>query len=175
MPKNGVIMAGFWAAALALGEGQVWAQTPAAPACAAPVAPSGEYAPWTNPVAIKAGGDPAAAPLLPLGTAARVTLIATPKVKYEVRPEKPGGTVSYGGILILDITKNSSYRIALSSAAWLDVIGKDGALRSTAHGHGPDCTGIRKVVEFPLQPGRYTVQIAANGADEITVMALPSP
>lgn len=175
MPKIGVITAGFGALALALSGGQASAQMPAAPTCAAPVAPSGEYAPWADPVAMKAGDDLAGAPILPIGTAGRVSLSSTPQVRYEVRPEKPGGSVSYGGILILDITKAGAYRIALGSAAWLDVIGKDGPLRSTAHGHGPDCTGIRKVVEFPLQPGRYTIQIAANGASDVTVMALPNP
>lgn len=175
MPKNGVIMAGFGALVLAVSGGQTSAQMPAVPACAAPVTPSGDYAQWANPVATKAGNDLAGAPILPIGTAGRVALSSTPQVKYEVRPEKPGSSVSYGGILILNITKSGTYRIALGSAAWLDVIGKDGPLRSTAHGHGPDCTGIRKVVEFSLEPGRYTIQIAANGASDVTVMALPNP
>jgi hypothetical protein len=52
-------------------------------------------------------------------------------------------------------------------------VGKDGAgVISSAHGHGPDCTGIRKMVDFALTPGRYTVQISANAAPQITVMAL---
>lgn len=172
MPKNGVIMIGFGAAALAFSTGPVWGQMPAAPACASPVAPNGDFTPWAQPVAMKAGSDRASAPVLPLGTAARIGLISTPAIKYDVRPEKPGGTVSYGGILILNITQKGPYRIALSSAAWVDVIGKEGPLRSTAHGHGPDCTCIRKVVTFALEPGRYTIQIAANGADAVTVMAL---
>ncbi|NOW48624.1 hypothetical protein FHW96_004813 [Novosphingobium sp. SG751A] len=175
MAKNGVILAGFGTLILAFSGGQASAQMPTAPACASPVAPSGDYAPWANPVAVKAGNDLAGAPILPVGTAGRVELSPTPQVKYDVRPEKPGGSVSYGGILILNITKSGIYRIALGSAAWLDVIGKDGVLRSTAHGHGPDCTGVRKVVEFSLEPGRYTMQIAANGASDVTVMALPNP
>lgn len=175
MPKNGVIVPGAGALVLALLPVQAVAQMSPAPACAAPVEPVGDYAPWGHPGAIRAGDDVAHAPVLPLGAAGRIALHSTPQVYYQVRPEKPGGTVSYGGILILDITKGGTYRIALGSAAWLDVIGKDGPLRSTAHGHGPDCTGIRKVVEFSLLPGRYTVQIAANGAPDVTVMALPNP
>ncbi|WCT78853.1 hypothetical protein [Novosphingobium humi] len=172
MPKNGPILTTLAALMLTLWGGRAAAQMPSAPTCATPVAPDGDYAPWARPTTMNAGADQATAPLLPLGAAARLRLVSTPRIQYPIRPEKPGGSVSYGGILILDITAKGAYRIALSSAAWLDVIGKDGALRSTAHGHGPDCTGIRKVVTFALEPGRYTIQIAASGADDVTVMAL---
>ncbi len=145
----------------------------AKPACSANVAPSGELAPWTSPVAVKAGSETAAAAALSIGRAANVTLLSTPDVHYALRPEKPGGSVSYGGLLALDVPQAGTYRIALSTAAWLDVVGKNGALRSTAHGHGPDCTGIRKMVDFVVAPGRYTVQISANGTPQITVLAVP--
>lgn len=146
----------------------------AKPACSANVAPSGELAPWTRPVPIKAGGEAAKAPLLSAGKAASVTLLPTPDVHYALRPEKPGGSVSYGGLLTLDVAQAATYRIALDTAAWIDVVGKDGvALRSIAHGHGPDCTGIRKMVDYVVPAGRYTVQVSANGAPQITVLAVP--
>lgn len=158
---------------LAVMSAPAFAQMPATPACTAVVAPTGEYASWNQPKALTAGRDGAAATVVPLGSAAQVALGPTPDVHYTVRPEKPGGSVSYGGLLAIEVEKAGAYRIALGSAAWLDVIGKNGPLRSIAHGHGPDCTGIRKMVDFTLEPGRYLVQISANGAPTIMVLAMP--
>lgn len=146
----------------------------AKPACIGDVAPAGNLAAWTNPMAAKAGGEAANASLLSIGKAANVALLPTPDVHYALRPEKPGGSVSYGGLLALDIAQAGTYRIALSTAAWIDVVGKDGALRSVAHGHGPDCTGIRKMVDYAIPAGRYTLQISANGTPQITVLAVPA-
>jgi hypothetical protein len=41
---------------------------------------------------------------------------------------------------------------------------------STAHAPGPPCTGIRKTVQFVLQPGGYVLQISANADPDIAVM-----
>ncbi|MBS0583378.1 MAG: hypothetical protein JSS42_09795 [Proteobacteria bacterium] len=148
-------------------------EMPAAkPACAAEVAPSGALAPWSSPAAVTAGSEPAKAPPLTAGKAASVTLLPTPDVHYALRPEKPGGSVSYGGLLGLDVAQAGTYRIALSTAAWIDLAGKDGALRSVAHGHGPDCTGIRKMVDYVVPAGHYTLQISANGTPRINVLAV---
>ncbi|HZU64996.1 MAG TPA: hypothetical protein VFF98_15025 [Novosphingobium sp.] len=151
------------------------ADMPAPPACPAPVAPAGAYAPWAQPAPLAAGQAADGAPLLKPGSAARLSLAPTPQVRYALRPEKPGGSVSYGGLVALEVASAGTYRIALGSAAWLDVIGKGGALPSIAHGHGPDCTGIRKLVDFTLEPGRYLLQISANGTPALTVMALALP
>ena len=145
----------------------------AKPACTANIAPSGELAPWSSPVPLKAGDEAAKAPLLSASKAANVTLLPTPEVHYALRPEKPGGSISYGGLLAFDIAQAATYRIALSTAAWIDIVGKDGALRSVAHGHGPDCSGIRKMVDYVVPAGRYSLQISANGAPQITVLAVP--
>jgi len=158
------------------------AQTPAKgmsenahPACPAPVAPTGAYAPWASAQAVEAGRDAATAPVLPVGGALQLALAPTPQVHYALRPEKPGGSVSFGGVVALDVAQAGSYRIALGSAAWLDVVRDGQAVMSTAHGHGPDCTGIRKMVDFTLSPGRYLVQVSANGAPQLTVMAIRQP
>jgi hypothetical protein len=39
------------------------------------------------------------------------------------------------------------------------------------HGHGPDCSGIRKIVWFDLPAGRHIIQIAGSQARTIKVMA----
>jgi len=49
------------------------------------------------------------------------------------------------------------------------------AAASVAHSHGPDCSGVRKMVDFPLTPGTYTLQIAGSRQRAITVLVTPLP
>lgn len=104
-----------------------------------------------------------------------LSLLPTPKVSYPVRPEKPGGTVSYGGIVRFTVAEEGAWRVALGSGAWIDVIRDGKASPSIAHGRGPDCTGIRKMVDYRLSPGTYVLQIAANGSDTVTLMVARLP
>jgi hypothetical protein len=144
-------------------------------ACAAPAMPSGELAPWANPLALTAGADARDQPALAVGRAADLMLLPTPQVHYPLRPEKPGGSISYGGLVGITVTRPGTYRIALSSGAWIDLVRDGKAATSTAHGHGPACTGVRKMVDFPLTPGRYTLQIGANGQARMTVLVARLP
>ncbi|GAB1715539.1 MAG: hypothetical protein NTAFB05_05810 [Nitrobacter sp.] len=168
-----------WGAALA--SAAAWpaadAQEAAAPACAVPVAPTGELAPWTTPSRLQAAENAAGTSRarLPVGQAARLALLQTPEVRYPLRPEKPGGSVSYGGLVQIDVHEAGTYRLALDSAAWIDVVRDKQAVTSSAHGHGPNCTGIRKMVDFPLTPGSYVLQIAANGQPQMTVLVARLP
>ncbi|ODU81485.1 MAG: hypothetical protein ABT10_13815 [Novosphingobium sp. SCN 63-17] len=147
------------------------------PVCAAPVAPTGDLAAWASPGDRAAAADMTGLPAatLAIGEAARVKLLPTPAVRYPLRPEKPGGSVSFGGLVRLHVTTPGTYRVALGSGAWIDLVAGGEAVVSTAHGHGPDCSGIRKMVDFPLETGDYTLQFAANGADAITVLAVKLP
>jgi hypothetical protein len=161
----------------AAAAGPADAQEAPAPGCTAPVAPTGELAPWTTPVPLQAAETEAntSRARLPIGQAARLTLLRTPEVRYPLRPEKPGGSVSYGGLVQIDVHEAGTYRMALDSAAWIDAVRDKQAVTSSAHGHGPRCTGIRKIVDFPLTPGSYVLQIAANGQPQMTVLAARLP
>lgn len=143
--------------------------------CRQAVPPTGELAPWSSPRPLSAGTGARGAPGLAIGQAASVTLRPTPQVRYALRPEKPGGSVSYGGLIDVQVAETGTYRVALSSGAWIDLV-KDGkSVTSTAHGHGPACSGVRKMVDFPLQPGHYTLQLGANGAPDIKVLVARLP
>lgn len=108
---------------------------------------------------------------LTLNQAANVTLHPVSEVRFAAPPEKRGDASSYGGMLELHVREAGTYRISLSSGAWIDVV-KDGAvIASTAHGHGADCSGLRKMVSFALQPGRHVIQISGNKDDTIRVIA----
>lgn len=112
---------------------------------------------------------------LEIDSAADATLKSTAEVRYVTRPEKPGGSVSYGGLFNFTIDRAGTYRVALGSGAWIDILKGKALITSTAHGHGPDCSGIRKMVDFPLTPGRYTLQIAANGEPTLPLMIARLP
>lgn len=58
------------------------------------------------------------------------------------------------------IRRAGTYGIALDQAGWIDVAPARGkALESSAHGHGPQCSTIRKIVRYRLQPGTYRVSV----------------
>lgn len=113
------------------------------------------------------------AAVLAVGKAVRADLAPTGDVKYVLRPEKPGGPGSYGGLFALDIVEAGDYRVALGAGAWIDMVRDGKAVESVGHAHGPDCSGIRKMVDFALTPGRYILQIAASGEPGIGVLVVP--
>lgn len=112
---------------------------------------------------------------LTIGRAAALSLHPTRQVTYLTQPEKPGGSVAFGGMVEINIQVAGTYQVGIASGAWLDVLKDKTPVISTAHGHGPDCTSIRKVVDFPLTPGRYVIQISANADPKIAIMVWRKP
>jgi hypothetical protein len=132
---------------------------------------------WTDKVSLDAAGEAAglnSAALMP-GKAVTVSLRHTREVQYITQPEKLGGSVAYGGLLMLNVKNAGTYQVNLSSGAWIDVLKDGAAVMSGAHAPGPACSGIRKTVQFPLQPGRYVIQLSANGDPTIAVLISRAP
>lgn len=164
-------------ALLALPGGPAMAQQEqGAAACPVAVLPP-EFAAWASPAPLSAAADEAGlgSATLSVGTAVDATLLPRPGVRYLVRPEKPGGTVSHGGMLAFDVKEAGTYRVALAGGAWIDVIEKGRSVISSAHGHGPECSGIRKMVDFPLAPGRHVLQIASSGTGTLRLLIVRLP
>lgn len=58
------------------------------------------------------------------------------------------------------IRKAGTFGVALGERGWIDVRPMRGKpLASVAHGHGPQCSTIRKIVRYKLQPGTYRVTV----------------
>lgn len=131
--------------------------------------------PWSRPAPLTAAAAPAEAgeALLKVGQAADAALPATGEVTYALRPEKPGGSVSHGGLFALQIDRAGDYVVAIGSGAWIDVLRDGKAVPSNAHGRGP-CGGPLKMVTFPMTPGRYLIQISANGAARLEILVTPA-
>jgi hypothetical protein len=75
-------------------------------------------------------------------------------------------------MVVFDVVKAGVYRVALSAGAWVDVVQGGTIAQSVAHGHGPECSGIRKIVSFHLAPGRYVLQLVASDVPEVTAIVL---
>lgn len=132
---------------------------------------------WTNKASLDAavGAAGLSGAALTPGKAVRVNLHHTRGVQYIAQPEKPGGSLAYGGMLMLNVKDAGTYQVNLSSGAWIDMLKDGAAVMSGAHAPGPACSGIRKTVQFPLQPRRYVIQLSANGDPTIAVLISRTP
>lgn len=152
---------------------------PAAPVCPATPAPlAAPWTGWTTATPLTGAGKPAdlAAAALAPGHRADITLLPANGITFAVPLARPIATGSTGGMLALTIAKAGSYRLSLGAAMWADMVGPDGkSVASTAHGHGPDCSGIRKYVDFPLQPGRYVLQLSEGKGATVGAMLTATP
>ncbi len=141
-------------------------QAAPAPVCTATVAPPAGLEAWTMVSAI------AKAPI-PLGRAAALTLDPVAGVTFAPPPSRAAKPGSFGGVYTFTVATAGTYRVALGSGAWIDVVRDGKALTSTAHTEGPACSGIRKVVDFVLTPGRYTLQLSGSKEAPMRVLIVP--
>lgn len=119
-------------------------------ACSAPAdLGATPYAAWTA-----ADGDAAA---VAIGTP--VTLATT------------DGAASRG----LRIDRAGKYGIAADGKVWIDVIADGKPLASADHGHGPDCSGIRKIVWFDLAAGNYEVALSKAAGASVRLLVVRAP
>lgn len=68
------------------------------------------------------------------------------------------------------ITKPGRYRVALDQPGWVDLVRDGKPLTSVAHGHGPKCTTIRKIIDFDLTAGSYTLKLTKLTKPQAKVM-----
>jgi len=134
-------------------------------ACPTPAAPlPAAMAGWRAPVQATAGRE------LAIGRAARVSLEPVTAVRFAAAPERSGKPGDRGGTYAFRIASAGTYRVALDSAAWVDVVGGGKPVALAAHGHGDRCAGIRKMVDYRLTPGRYVLQLSGTAQPAAVVM-----
>lgn len=152
----------------------------AAPTCGAtPAAPPADLAGWSNATRLASAADPAGLTMATIAPGAAEVLTLQPAAK--VRLAAPTGArapaanaAGFSGMVRLKITEPGSYRVALSSPAWIDLVAGGTAVAATGHGHGPACTGIRKIVTFTLQPGDHVLQVFNSREPAVTVLVAPA-
>ena len=149
---------------------------PAAPSCpTAPVLPP-ELADWARDASSKtiyAYGDDLGADWSPLGAArTALPLHKFESLRYGVAPERKPDVHKFGGMIPIEIKKAGRLVVALDAGAWIDLVHDGAAVKSVTHGHGPACSGIRKMVEFDVTQGRYQLQIVNAPTASIHAMAV---
>jgi hypothetical protein len=166
--------------ALVLSAAPAWAQeTPAAKAdCSATdrALPPG-FSGWSAQTALSAAVSAAGlsrATLTP-GKAVAATLSPTAQVHFVAPPGKPADPASHSGLFDLTIATPGTYAVGLGAGAWVDLL-KDGKpLTSSAHDHGPACSTLHKMVEFPLEPGHYVLQVSGNADAKLPILVAKRP
>ena len=142
---------------------------------AAPVLPP-ELADWARNASSKtiyAYGDDLGADWSPLGAAR--TLLPLHKfesLRYGIAPVRKPDVYKFGGMIPIDVKKPGRLTVALDAGAWIDLVHDGVVVKSTTHGHGPACSGIRKMVEFDVTQGRYLLQIVNAPTASIHAMAV---
>lgn len=151
------------------------AERPAAACPAAPVLPP-ELADWARDASgktIYAYGDDLGAEWSPLGAArTALPLHRFESLRYGVAPERKPDVHKFGGIIPIDVKRAGRLVVALDAGAWIDLVRDGAVVKSLAHGHGPACSGIRKMVEFDVTQGRYQLQIVNAPTASIHAMAV---
>ena len=146
------------------------AQDPATdPSCAnVRVALPSELAGWSDQTPVSAGVKPGEGATVSVGQAALVSL--HPAKHLALAPVAKTAADGNGGTLTLAVTAPGTYRVALGAKAWIDLVQSGKALASTSHGHGPKCTGVRKLVDFKLAPGNYAIQLSGSDAESVALL-----
>jgi hypothetical protein len=149
---------------------------PAASACpAAPVLPP-ELTGWSRDASSKtiyAYGDDLGADWSPLGAArTELPLHRFESLRYGMAPERKPDVHKFGGMIPIEVKKAGRLIVALDAGAWIDLVRGGAVVKSVKHGHGPACSGIRKMVEFDVTQGRYQLQIVNAPAASIHAMAV---
>lgn len=125
----------------------------AAPVCPAIVAPPAGLEAWSVAPGMTAD-------VIAPGKNIALTLQPIDSVTFPMPLERKPAPGTFGGVYHVTVATAGIYRVALQNGAWIDLVRDGKSLTSVAHTEGPPCSGIRKIVDFALQPGTYVVQIS---------------
>jgi hypothetical protein len=109
---------------------------------------------------------------LPLPVAVTIDLLPFADAKLPMAPERaPKQANSFAGFISVPAPpQDGSYKVTLSSEAWIDVTQDGHFLKSSAHTGASGCTGIRKSVKFNLAAAPFVVQLSNVPANKIGVV-----
>lgn len=166
-------------------SGPASAVDPTPPECPSPAtAVPPELFAWANQAPLMAAAKPATldAATVTVGTAYRAELQPPADIDLGARPEKPdkpATTPGPGGLFKLDIAAAGTYRIALGSRGSIDIVPSGPAdatpLQPAGHAEGKACSGIRKTVDFALQPGSYVLQLSGSDTPVAGLLVVKLP
>jgi hypothetical protein len=115
-------------------------------------------------IAVPAGLAAAGAPRLDLNKFYQVALAPVDRVTLAASGKPSQRRDDSAGIIALEILDAGSYRVSMDGPFWIEAIGPDGPITSSAFQGRQVCSMIHKIVEFPLRPGRITLQVSGASA-----------
>jgi hypothetical protein len=128
---------------------------------------------WSSPAKLISGTE-GAGPTIVVGKAYDLALHPDGHLKLPNLPGPVRDRVGRGGTMSFNVAQAGTYHVALGSGVWVDVVRDGRALESVAHGHGPACSGIGKIVDFELEPGRYTLTLDGSDSQRTSVLIAPA-
>lgn len=131
------------------------------------MAPS-EFAAWSQQMSVASGTEAGGGAVIQPGKAVRASLHPAEHFKLVPAPKVIGPN---GVTLTVAVSTPGMYRVALGTRAWVDLICDGKVMQSTVDRHGPRCMNIRKMIDFLLFPGTYTLQLSGSEAVSIAVLA----
>ena len=75
----------------------------------------------------------------------------------------------------LQIAEAGRYGVAADSKVWIDVIAGGSSVASVEHGHGPACSGIRKIVWFDLAAGTHQLLLSKAASATVRLLLVRAP
>lgn len=111
---------------------------------------------------------------LAVGVAVDAKLRPAAEMRYVTEP-KPARADGHGGLFSFEVSQPGTYRIAMGGTGWIDVLNGGRPASTSAHGHGPACSGIRKMIDFPLNRGRYVVQVMGSPNPSVALLIARLP
>jgi hypothetical protein len=121
------------------------------------------------PETLPATSTESAAPALAMDRLYELKLARQSEVHFAAPPGRPSPSDgSYGTLLHLRVPQPGTYRIALDSKVWVDVLADGAALAAGDFTGRPGCSAPHKIVEFVLPAGK-TLILQLSGATTATV------
>jgi hypothetical protein len=126
---------------------------------------------------VLSGQGVAAAPLLAPDRLYELSLKPQQQVEMALAPGKKSSPPadSHAGLVKLQVPAAGLYRIALSEAAWVDIVSAGQLIPSSDFTGQPGCSAPHKVVQFNLPAGELLLQLSAAASERVRLSLTHSP
>jgi len=139
---------------------------------------SRERALFAGPAAAMAGGaDPRSAPVIVPNRLYRLQLMPQTRVKFAATPGKrTPASGEFAGLVKLKINKSGSYRVAIDSQIWIDVVSDHALMPATDFQGQHGCSAPHKIVQFDFTAAQTLIlQLSSATTDRVQLTLTPTP
>ena len=110
------------------------------------------------------------------GKAYDLKLVDFTEAHLPMAPErKPKNNPSTAGFATFTAPTAGAYQVAISQAAWIDVVQDGHYVKPSAFSGATDCPGVRKSIRVDLAATPFTLQVSGTGTASIGLVVEPTP